>query len=1832
MTSEQLKNYIQEARKSGKTDDEIRQSLLKAGWQEPDIAKALNGPGLINPTMLPKPPAADDSGMKLKRAGFFSSLKTHIKRPQTYYILGAVLLILAVIFFYQKITLKEKLSEFELTPKIADAAGVSPNTTFILKSSADLSATVVQKYLHFEPNVEYTIKKISSGSSVFEITPVAALEENKVYSLIIAESPIAARTYSWAYQVKAPFQLIASLPWDKSNGVPTNTIIELTFNRENLLNPEKYFEISPSVQGSIEAHRNILVFTPAQELNPQTVYTIKIKGGIKAQGSDDTLSEDTEIKFETGEKYTYQSSPYFNFDKVFWEFEPDTEAAFAVNYFNLSANTIPLTVYKFGSVSEFISSYKNALNEENKWTRYHAYNPVTPSADKKVFEANVQLEEQTHVKFIRVPQKLKEGFYLADVIVNNEHKQAWFQITSIVGFSAISGSKTLLWLKDLTNGNNLSNAEVSFEGGVVGKTNSDGVAMFETPSQLIKSKDELIPYYYYYPLSYFYIVSVNGRHLAIPVENEYGYFSKASPPDSWWDYFSTDRSVYLPTDKVHFWGIVKQRNGSDIKGEEVTIQLTNPFWAGTSKDDITLYSETKSQISDFYTLSGEISFADLKPGLYQLSVKRGDEIIVSENIDVETYIKPAYKLTIAADKNAVFAGDTIICKVKAEFFDGTPVANLKLKYNSYLYNQIAGEVQLNQDGEGSFTVKTEYRENQYSYWPRYLGINVAPAVSEEGEINASVSVLVFEPHMDLRSEQSFSDKTSKFDINLKKIVLDKVQNNQPWWDADNYLGDPVSNWNITADVAEIIYKQTEIGREYDIINKTTYPLYSYSTEYRPIRKDALITDSAGNAHYEWTPEEKKSYRITFTTKDAQGRSIKREHYVYGGSSSYFGFYDFRGITLKNLDNKNEYKLGEQVRLQMQDNGGNALTTGSGRFVFMRINNGIISYQITDSPNYSDNFKDAYIPNVNIIGIWFNGSRFLNSYPANLSFDSDERRLNIEVKKDKERYRPRDKVNLSIRVADKSGSPKQAEVNVSGIDEAVFALNPEEKDITNNLYQDIFALVIIRSSHQPLLEQGAEKGSGCFVAGTNVLVPGGSQDIEKLRIGDEVLTWKEESPKEFVKAKIKKISSHVVNGYLVVNDKLQITINHRLLVNGIWKRAGEIKIGDTLLTSNATKEKVTSLKFVPEWTLVYNIELDKYHTYFANGIYVHNEEKGGGRAREDFQDVAIYKSVRTNSNGYAEVSFNVPDNLTSWRITAQAVTKDLFAGKSVSFVPVGLPFFVETALNRTYLAGDSLTLRARVFGTADVENNITYSIESETLPFKKIVKTGGKMVEIPLGSLTAGKHKIKISASAGEYSDAIIRDINVLSSYFSKSTSEFYELSPNLSNIQGATKGFTELLFTSYERGRFYNVLRWLSYEHGARLDQKFTKWLAETYLNRFFNENLEINDIDIKSYQAANGAITLLPYSDRDLELSAKFAHLIKDEPTLVDKESLKQYLSVSLNDHKADLSRIVRALYGLSAFREPILIALQNIKSDHNLTLMDKIYIALAFDNLGAKEEARAYYKTEIRPTLTTKKPFIYVSGLNSEDDNIIATALLAGLTASLSEPESDGLGQYAIENYPQEALKNFEVLLYLKAALPKLSGDKVSFSWQTSSKNGSKTLENNEVFRLKLSPEDLATVRFSDIKGRIGLVSNFEKESSPSEIKKDATIGVSRSYSVDGRASTEFSDGDLVRIDITPTFAPGAFGGAYQIIDYLPSGLRAVTNLQRTSFDPSYPGCAYYPSDIEDQRVTFVIWKDYPKPFFYYARVVSKGNYKAEPALIQSLKSLEITNISNEANITIR
>ncbi len=1610
------------------------------------------------------------------------------------YIIAAVLVLLAGIFFaYRSTVYHTEISEFDLKASVADTAGISPNSHFILKTTVPLTTQVLEKYIKMVPSFDFSIKKVLAQENTFEIIPKGELQVNQVYTIQVDKGPLASRDFSWAYQVKAPFQLISSIPGDRGVDAPTNTGIELYFNRDNIINPEKDIEITPSVSGTFQVAGNKVRFISSKPLVERTVYTIKIKSGLKAKDTDDIFASEKLIQFQTSQFYSNNKEPSAYFSRQFAEFKPGSDILLGVGAHNTSS--VLATVYRFDSAQEFLDSVTK-IQGDTPWARYYTNTSNQLPENKKVFSGNIPLETADYSSLVRMPQALQAGYYAIIITSGKSTDISWFQVNPAASFAAFSSTKSLIWLKDISAEKGIAGVPIFFNNKQIGQTGSDGVALLDTPSELIRKTTDP----YYTSERKFLTAQISTGALVIPIESEYGYAASLTQSDSWWEYISLNKNIYLPTDTLRFWAIEKPRNG-DAVGQEIKVTLTNPYWNQTQDNTVT-YAETKLKNSDFNAVTGELSFSNLKPGTYDLTFRKGDEVVSKQTVTVSAYIKPAYKIVATPDKTSLFAGENVTFKVKGQFFDGTPVANTDLSYSAYGSGKNSeGNITLNSQGEASFTITPLYRDDQ-TYWPSYLSVNIRPLKGEEGQIETSSSVFVFGPDINNSVNQKQSIGSVSFTVKTRAVVLNNNSRSEPYWNTEDYIGGPIAGANTKVDISEVIYLKDQTGTGYDPINKLTYPIYNYRTEDHPISSQTIIADQNGSAQLSFTPENKKTYKFVFTTYDSLGRSVKDTRYVYGG----LGDIDYSSrdssYSLYNLDVIGNYKIGDPINLQLRTYEGVMPSDGQGNYIFMTVNNGNIQYQIQDTPRYNSTFQNKDIPNIGIWPGWFSGGRFHNSYLQNISFDANERRLNVVITKDKQTYKPGDSVNLDIRVTDKNNNPARAEVNLSALDEAVFSIRPDEKDIINDLYRDIYSQVVIRTSNMPPYGGGgAEKGGGD---------------------------------------------------------------------------------GDT--------------------------------------------------PRSNIQEMAIFKSVTTDSSGYANTQFKLPDNITSWRLTSQAVTKDLFAGKSVNFIPVTLPFFVDATLNNTYLAGDQLTLRLRTFGTSANQGNVNYSVESPTLAFKEIDRSGGDNVEIPLGPLGLGNHQLTVRANSSGLSDALTRSLKVLSSYFTKNTSDFYEGQTGL-QIKNSASGYTSLTFSSFGRGRLYNELKSLSYQWGVRLDQKGAQLIATNLLNTYFGEKGEKPDFQVSKYQAYTGGLQLLPYSSDDLELSAISAHLFDD--TTFDRSSLKNYLTQSLSDTKADVSRIARALYGLSAFNEPVLTKIQKIKNDGSLSLEDGVFIALALDSIGAKEEARAYYKQNIKPSLEIKSSYAYVGGLKG-DATITTTALVAALTASLEEPESIQLALYVDQNLPKETLNNFQRLLYVKSALPKLDSEEVSFAYKAETKQGNKTLKDGESFELTLSSQELASLELSDVKGKLGVVANYEQQSSPESIVKDNNLKINRDYEKNnqspysGVSVGEFEEGDLILVRLIPWFSSNALSGPYQIVDYLPSGLRPVD--QESGRHYNIYDSRVYPTEINDQKVTFVIDRNTTQPIYYYARVVSKGTYKAEPVTLQSLKSLESVTISNADSITIK
>ncbi len=1608
------------------------------------------------------------------------------------YVIGALLILLAGAFFiYNSIVYRTEISDFELEAKGADSAGIVPDSHFILKTTAALTTQVLEKYMKIAPSTKFDVTRVLGSENTYEIIPIEPLKIDQVYTIAVDKGPLASREYSWAYQVKAPFQLISSIPADKGVDVPANTGIELYFNRDNVLNPEKFIQITPAVSGKFEVAEGKVSFIPKNPLSDRTIYTVKIKSGLKAEGTDDTFDSEKVFQFQTSPSYSQTSKPSAYFSRQFAEFNPGADILLGMNAYGMSS--VGINVYRFGSAQEFLDSVTK-VQGDTPWARYYSNSNDFPP-EKKVFSGNIPLEASNYFSTVRLPQALSNGYYAVVTTGGDNEDVSWFQVNPTASFVTFANPKSLVWLKDITSEKNVANVPILFNGKAIGKTGADGVALFDTPVELIRKPTD--PYDYGNERKFF-VAETSSQSLIIPIETEYGSAATLGQNDKWWSYVSLNKNIYLSNDTLHFWAILKPRDG-DISGQDISVKLTNSYWSENQTNIVTL-GETTMKVSDYNAVTGDISFSNVKPGVYSLTFRKGDEVVAVSGVTVSAYIKPAYKITAVPDKTALFAGEPVTFKVKAELFDGTPVANTSLSYTAYGVSSANSEstIVLDSNGEGTFTLTPTY-SSELAYWPSYMSVTIRPTKSEEGQIATNASVFVFGPHINNFITQKQEASGAMFTVKTRAVVLKSTSRQEPYWNSEDYLGDALGGVSTNVDTSEVIYLKNQTGTGYDPINKLSYPIYNYTTEYHPISSQAITSNGDGLSEFTFHPEDKKTYRFIFTTPDTFGRRVTETRFVYGGLDqvdlSYGQDASYYLSHINGEDNKS-YKIGESVNLQLQTSEGTLPPQKEGNYIFMTVHNGNVEYKVGDSPKYHETFEEKDVPNVSVWPGWFSQGRFHNSYLQNISFDANERRLNVTVTKDKQTYKPGDEVNLDIKVTDKNNMGTQAEVNISALDEAVFAVRPDEIDVIDTLYRDIYSQVIIRTSNAlPYGGGGAEKGGGD---------------------------------------------------------------------------------GDT--------------------------------------------------PRSNIQELAIYKSVTTDSSGYAHVQFKLPDNITSWRVTSQAVTEKLSAGKSVSFIPVTLPFFVDATLNNTYLAGDDLTLRLRTFGTAALEKNISYFAESLTLPFKKIQTSGGNKVEMHLGSLTAGNHSVTVGAESGGLKDSLVRPLHVLNSYFTKNSSDFYP-GVNGLKIKNNAAGLTTLTFGSEGRGKLYNVLKSLSYQSGVRLDQKGSELTAKAMLNTYFGENNELPELQATKYQAYSGGLQLLPYSSDDLEFSAIAVHALG--ASFFDQASLKNYFRASLSDTKSDAGRIARALYGLTMFDDPVLTKIERIKDDTKLTLRDKVFVALALDSIGAKEQARVYYKTKILPAVEMKGSYAYVGGLKG-DDTIITTSLLSALSASLEEPEAEKLAMYASENFPKEDLSNFERLLYVKFALPKLSPEEVSFSYKAGSKTGSKTLKDGESFELTLSPQDLADFSLSDVKGRLGVTASYEEPSTPASIVKDSNLSIGRSYFVNGGATNQFNDGDVVMVKLDPRIGANALSGSYQIVDYLPSGLRPV-DTESDRFYSIYDS-RVYPTEINDQKVTFIIDKTITLPVYYYARVVSKGTYKAEPAILQSLRSLGSKTITNENSVTVK
>ena len=636
---------------------------------------------------------------------------------------------------------------------------------------------------------------------------------------------------------------------------------------------------------------------------------------------------------------------------------------------------------------------------------------------------------------------------------------------------------------------------------------------------------------------------------------------------------------------------------------------------------------------------------------------------------------------------------------------------------------------------------------------------------------------------------------------------------------------------------------------------------------------------------------------------------------------------------------------------------------------------------------------------------------------------------------------------------------------------------------------------------------------------------------------------------------------------------------------------------------------------------------------AEGGRIANDEEE--HIRSEFKDAAFFSVAETDAEGKAVFSFTIPDNMTSWRFSAIAVTDDVWAGSTTKDIVCSSPYYTVPVINDVMLSGESFAIGLRSAGTLENPGECTYEVsvrpEDEDTVIMEGTATGASLRDytyVVLDPLEEGAYTVRIKGSCGGYSDVSEYPFTVLRSgleaYASKSApvSELPEFHPLRYPVQ----------IMIYDRDAYvYNaVLSRLLCSKDIRADERLGAHFALSVLaedgSMYFQHMLEDHDISDLRYIFPQFA-----YAKNDAEISA-LAYLAVPEllGSGVIRGILPSDIEVDLDSPYMGSPYAAYLLQALAKdeFSDDISVLLD----DPELAFRDRIYLMAALFTAGEEEAARAAYETYAEPYLQSSEAVsgevVYWLDIDKDttvQDDTAAALIMASL---LHKEEARGLALYLIEKPSDKNIYPLEEVLYLKNCEEK-DAESCAVSYVLDGETVTKELRRNQRICLELQKKALEELDLQVVSGEpyvtVFYIAGLD------DITDESTMKLSASVHCDQKIYTL---GDEAKITVTPDIGSldPTIGCSTMILDvYIPSGMRFERYTPDTR-DSSH----WWLISREGQRLRFVIYdgstdrKGNFAPVSFVASCVTPGEYIVEKAYLSS-NHYDTWGMSERGSVTI-
>ncbi len=553
-------------------------------------------------------------------------------------------------------------------------------------------------------------------------------------------------------------------------------------------------------------------------------------------------------------------------------------------------------------------------------------------------------------------------------------------------------------------------------------------------------------------------------------------------------------------------------------------------------------------------------------------------------------------------------------------------------------------------------------------------------------------------------------------------------------------------------------------------------------------------------------------------------------------------------------------------------------------------------------------------------------------------------------------------------------------------------------------------------------------------------------------------------------------------------------------------------------------------------------------------------------RKYFADNPEFALIYLDKNGTGTYVFTVPDNITSWRVTALASAglgtgiENMKLGCAVTDTVCTQPFFLNVTACQSYIVGDTVSMAARAYGTA-ASGKVSYTAVLYTADGQELERTTAAADSktrawLKFKSLDAGQYKVVVYGKLGDNTDALEQNIQVIESAVVSDVRRTVTLE-EIASIQAKYYPVVLTFTNPTAAGRTYEAIasRLARGDDSARTDMLLAKYIALGVMGNLYglesSEDLEMIASDISS-RIDGSTLRLLSYSSGDYALTAEVLYLC---PGILSKYSdsiitaCYEMLASGKFESEEQLCQVMCILASLG---EPVLDRLYTVSGFANSYSDEaKLYLAMAFAASGDWSAANSIY-TVIRDKYAVYDSEYGTMYLKQDtlDEGIALTNLALMVASRTNRQDAVKMAEYLAYSYSETEPSLLSLTAYLKSFLPVDSVSERSFSYSVGDVNETVMLKSGRSYSISLNKSDLANLKISDFDDGIVIRAAYRGAPTEEELSgSDASrISIEKKF--------DYCGNGMYKVSLTISGTSTRVCEYFSLYDTIPSGARFVVS----------------------------------------------------------------------------